>query len=189
MMSDAGLRIVLWFLGHSVARGSRFIPSLRTQITRTLTFELSAGAKVARHWVFDGQQRRAITQTGRALDADCAVHFQTSRQGLQALLSARTVDKVVAGIHNGTVELRGSAFVLLWFHGLTRKFVKFGRMSPPRRFIPGAYLAHDDAACGSETIVIEPAVTRLDPAWTAAWKARASLLQVRAATDEPVLEP
>lgn len=188
-MFDAALRIVLWFLGYSIARGSRFMPSLRSQITRTLTFELSAGEKVSRYWVFDGQQRRATTRKGRAPDADCSVHFQTSRQGLGALLSPRTVDKFVAGMHNGTVELRGSAFVLLWFHGLTRKFVKFGRMSPPKRHVPGAYLAHDDAACGSEKIVIEPAIARLDPAWTAAWKARASLLQVRAATDEPVLEP
>jgi hypothetical protein len=41
----------------------------------------------------------------------------------------------------------------------------------------------------AETIVIEPAVVRLDPAWTAAWKARSTLSMVRACTDEPMLEP
>jgi hypothetical protein len=87
------------------------------------------------------------------------------------------------------VELQGSAFVLLWFYGLTRKFVKIGRPSGPRHQIPGAYLAHDPAACGAETILVEPAVVRLDPSWTAAWKARSSLSMVRACTDEPMLEP
>ena len=52
-MSNVALRMLLWFLGQCIARGSRFMPSLRSQITRTLTFELSAGERVARHWVFD----------------------------------------------------------------------------------------------------------------------------------------
>ena len=50
-------------------------------------------------------------------------------------------------------------------------------------------VAHDPAASGSETIIVEPAVVRLDPAWTAAWKARSTLSMVRACTDEPMLEP
>ena len=165
------------------------MPSVRSQITRTLTFELSAGDRVARHWVFDGQLRRATTYSGHAEGPDCAVHFNSSWQALRTLSSPLTVDKVVAGLHIGTVELHGSAFVLLWFYGLTRKFVKIGRASGPRHRIPDAYIAHDPGACGAETIVIEPAVVRLDPAWTAAWKARSTLSQVRAFTDEPMLEP
>jgi hypothetical protein len=105
------------------------------------------------------------------------------------LVSRLTVDKIVRGLQEGTVELHGSAFVLLWFHGLTRKFVKLGRADGPRHRIPDAYIAHDPAACGAETIVIEPAVVRLDPTWTAAWKARSTLSTVRACTDEPMLEP
>jgi hypothetical protein len=188
-MSDAALRLVLWFLGHCIARGSRFLPSLRSQITRTLVFELSAGERVARHWSFDGPQRRATTRPGSAARAECAVHFASSRQALRALVSARTVDRVVEGLHAGTVRLDGSAFVLLWFYGLTRKFVRLGRSAGPRYRLPDPYLAHDPAACGAETIVVEPAVVRLDPAWTDAWRARSTLLQVRAATGEPVLEP
>lgn len=188
-MSDAALRLLLWFLGHCIAHGSRFMPSVRSQITRTLVFELSAGEKVARHWVFDGPQRRATTRPGRAATADCSVHFDSSAQALRALVSSRTVDKVVAGLHNGTAQLHGSAFVLLWFYGLTRKFVKLGQASGPRHRVPDPYLAHDPAACGAETIIVEPAVVRLDPAWTDAWRARSTLLQVRATTGEPVLEP
>ena len=181
--------MLLWSLGMSIAFGSRWVPSVRAQITRTLTVEFSAGDDVARYWRFDGPTRTAISHAGRAAEPDLAVHFATSRQALTTLVSTRTSDKLVNGLHRGTVQLRGSAFVLLWFYGLTRKFAKFGRASGPRHRVPGAYLAHDPAACGSETIVIEPAVTRLDPDWTAAWAARSTLSQVRSWTDEPMLEP
>ena len=188
-MSNAALRILLWSLGQCIAQGSRFMPSVRSQITRTLTFELSAGDRVARHWVFDAQLRRATTYSGHAAAPDCSIHINSSWQALRTLSSPLTVDKIVRGLHDGTVELHGSAFVLLWFHGLTRNFVRIGGASGPRHPIPDAYIAHDPAACGAETIVIEPAVVRLDPAWTAAWRARSTLSMVRACTDEPMLEP
>jgi hypothetical protein len=188
-MSNAVLRTLLWVLGQCMVHGSRFMPSVRSQITRTLTFELSAGDRIARHWVFDSQLRRVRTYSGHAATPDCAVHISSSWQALRALSSPLTVDKVVRGLQYGTVELHGSAFVLLWFHGLTRKFVKLGRAGGPRHRIPDAYVAHDPAACGAETIVVEPAVVRLDPGWTAAWKARSTLSMVRATTDEPMLEP
>lgn len=188
-MSNSTLRLLLWALGRCMGVGSRFMPSMRSQITRTLVFELSAGDRVARQWFFDGPQRRVTARPGRATRADCAVHFDSSAQALRALASPRTVDKVIEGLHAGTVELRGSAFVLLWFHGLTRRFVRLGRPSGPRHRLPEPYLAHDPASCGDEKIVIEPAVTRLDPEWADAWRARSTLIQVRAAAGEPVLEP
>lgn len=188
-MSNPTLRLLLWVLGQCMSVGSRFMPSMRSQITRTLVFELSAGQGVARHWIFDGPQRRVTTRSGHAASADCAVHFGSSAQALRALVSTRTVDRVVEGLHAGTVELRGSAFVLLWFHGLTRRFVRLGRPSGPRHRLPDPYLVHDSASCGDEKIVIEPAVTRLDPEWVNAWRARSTLIQVRGAAGEPVLEP
>ena len=188
-MANAAFWLLLWSLGQCISQGSRIIPSVRSQITRTLIFQLSAGDRVARHWIFDAQLRRATTCSGRAARPDCAVHFATSWQGLGTLSSPRAVDKLVAGLHHGTVQLEGSAFVVLWFYGLTRKFIKLGRASGPRYRVPEPYLAHDPAACGAETIVIEPAVVRLDPGWTAAWKARSTLHHVRSCIDEPVLEP
>lgn len=188
-MSNVLLRMLLWFLGQCIVRGSRWMPSLRSQITRTLTFELAAGNHVARHWVFDGPLRRATSYGGPAEEPDCRVHFASSRQALFALSSPRAVDKIVAGLQQGTVELNGSGFVLLWFYGLTRKFVKIGKPDGPRRTVPSAYLAHDPDACGSEKILIEPAVVRLDPAWKGAWRARTALPIIRACTDEYVGEP
>jgi len=103
-MSNAALRMLLWLLGQCIAQGSRFMPSVRSQITRTLTFELSAGDHVARHWAFDGQLRRATTHSGHAAAPDCAVHISSSWQALRTLGSPLTVDKIVAGFHDGTVE-------------------------------------------------------------------------------------
>jgi hypothetical protein len=188
-MADTALRVLLWILGHCIAVGSRFLPSLRSQITKSLTVELSAGDRVARHWVFDGARRRATTRPGRATRADCAVHIGSSAQALRTLVSRRTVDRVVDGMQRGTVRIEGSTFVVLWFHGLTRKFVKLGRPGGPRHRIPHPYLAHDPAANGAETIVVEPAVLRLDPGWTDAWRpGRPSGTSVPA-TDEPMPEP
>lgn len=188
-MGNAAFWLLLWLLGQLISQGSRIMPSVRSQITRTLVFQMSAGDRVARHWVFDAQLRRATSHSGRAAHPDCALHIATSWQGLRTLSSPRAVDKIVAGLHRGTVQLDGSAFVLLWFYGLTRKFIKLGRVSGPRYRVPDPYLAHDPAACGAETIVIEPAVVRLDPDWTAAWKARSTLVLMRGCIDEPVLEP
>lgn len=188
-MSDTALRLLLWVLGHCIAVASRFSPSLRSQITRSLTFELSAGDRVARHWIFDGGLRRATTRPGRAARVDCAMRVDSSARALRILVSRRTVEKVVRGMQRGTVRIEGSTFVLLWFHGLTRKFVKLGAPRGPRHPIPHAYLAHDPATTGAETIVVEPPVHRLDPAWTDAWRARSTLWNVRGATDEPMPEP
>lgn len=186
---DTSLRLVLWFLGLCLRFGSRFMAPVRSQITRSLVFELSAGQHVARHWVFDATSRRARSYPGHAAAPDSTLHFQSSWQALRALLSTKTVQRIVQGQLGGSIEMTGSAFVVLWFWGLTRKFVRLGRELQPRRAIPGAYLAHDPASNGVEKILIEPSVVRLDPSWTNAWRARSTLYQLRACTGEPVPEP
>jgi hypothetical protein len=186
---DLTLKVVLWFLGVCLNLGSRFMPSVRSQITRSLVFELSAGSEVARHWTFDATLRRAISRPGAADASDVSLRFLSSRDALRCLLSTKTVDRIIEGRLGGTIEINGSAFVVLWFWGLTRKFVRIGRERQPRRPLPGAYLAHDPASNGVERIVIEPPVVRLDPRWTDAWRARSTLYMVRACTGEPVPEP
>jgi hypothetical protein len=54
-MSDAALRALLWFLGQCIAQGSRWMPKVRSQITKSLTFELSSGDHVSSYWVFDAK--------------------------------------------------------------------------------------------------------------------------------------
>ncbi len=74
----AGLRALLWWLGHGLVLASRFSAALRSQITRSLTVEISADDGPARHWDFDGQRRRVTTSAGRAPAPDFAVRFTSS---------------------------------------------------------------------------------------------------------------
>lgn len=180
---------MLTAIGLMTTIGSRVVPSIRAQITRSLTFELAAGREVARYWVFDAPHRRATTHAGHADSPDCSVHFSSSGQALRSLASPRAVERIVADYQRDRVRIDGSLLVLLWFHGLIRHFVRIGRTPRPPRPVPHAYLRHDPSTTGVETVLIEPPVTRLDPDWRAAWNARSSLWIVRAATDEPMPEP
>lgn len=184
-----GLRALLCGLGYGLVLASRFSAPVRSQITRSLTVEISADDGVARHWDFDAQRRRVSSSAGRAGAPDFAVRFTSSGQALRALTSPHAVDRVMGGLSHGAVRLEGNPLILLWFHGLTRQLTAIGRAGSSRRALPGACLAHDPAANGAEKITIEPAVRQLDPRWTAAWNARAKLWIVRGACGEPLREP
>jgi hypothetical protein len=185
----AGLRVLLWVLGYGLALASRFSAPVRSQITRSLTVEISTDDGVARHWVFDSQRRHVSVSAGRAEAPDFAVRFTSSGRALRDLTSPRAIDRIMGGLSQGAVRLEGSTLILLWFYGLTRKLVTIGRAGPPRQALPGAYLAHDPASNGVEKITIEPAVRQLDPRWTGAWNARAKLWIVRGASGDPLREP
>jgi hypothetical protein len=187
--SAAGLRVLLWGLGHRLALASRVSAPIRSQITRSLTVEISADDGVARHWNFDAQRRRVSSAAGRAGAPDFAVRFTTSGRALRALTSPRAVDRIMGGLSQGAVRLEGNPHILLWFDGLARRLAPSGRADSSRRALPGAYLAHDPAANGIEKITIEPPVRELDPHWTAAWNARARLWIVRGACGDPLQEP
>jgi hypothetical protein len=57
MINGTLLRLLLFTLGQGLALMSRISPSVRSQITRTLTFEISTDDGVARHWHFNGPHR------------------------------------------------------------------------------------------------------------------------------------
>jgi hypothetical protein len=183
------LRVLLWGLGHGLVLASRFSAPIRSQITRSLTVEISTDDGVARHWVFDGQRRQVAVFAGRAKAPDFAIRFSSSGQALAYLTSARAIDRILGGVTQGAVRLEGSPMVLVWFHGLAWRLVTIGRAGPPRHALPGAYLAHDPASNGVEQIAVEPAVGQLDPHWTGAWNARTRLWIVRGASGDPLREP
>jgi hypothetical protein len=184
-----GLRVLLWELGYGLVLASRFSASIQSQITRSLTVEISADDGVAQHWDFDRQRRCVYSSAGRTDTPDCAVRFASSGQALRDLTSPRAIDRIMGQLGHGAVRLEGDARVLIWFDGLARRLVTAGRAGSSRRVLPGAYLAHDPAANGVEKIEIEPAVRQLDPCWTAAWTSRARLWIVRGACGEPLQEP
>ncbi|MCD2194793.1 hypothetical protein LQ327_15585 [Actinomycetospora endophytica] len=183
------LRLVLGLFGVVLPPASRWDPVLRRQITRSLVVDITTDDGVARRWSFDGPGRRARSTTVTAGAPDHALRFATSGQALATLLSTRTVDRVVAGVVTQRMRIEGSAFVVIWFHGLTRRIVRIGRRRGPRVRPPGAYLSPDPSLDGDETITREPAVTVLDPTWTDAWRARARLWMPRGGAGEPMPEP
>ena len=191
LINSTLLRLLLFTLGQGLALTSRVSPSVRSQITRTLTFEISTDDGVVRQWYFNGQQRQIATAAGHSRSPAQVLRFASSVQALRVLLSPRCIREVVDGLLNGTIRLQGSLFLAFWFFGLTRKLGPIGRENGhretgPRGPMPDRYVQHDPRANGSEQIIIEPAVTQLDPRWTDAWEQRAKLLIVRATTGEPM---
>jgi len=184
------LRVLLFSLSCGLALRSRISWSVRSQVTRTLTFDITTADGVRRRWMFDGQTRR-ISSTSRPEkdEADHLLHFRSSAQAIRAFMSTRTIDVIVAGVVEHRIQIRGNAFILIWFYGLTRSIVRIGRTRGPKKPIPGAYVRPDPSRDGPEQIVREPAVTELDPEWEAAWLARSRLWTVRGGGGEPMPEP
>lgn len=183
------LRLILAALGAGLAVLSRFSAAVRSQVTRTLSFEISTADGVRRRWLFDGSTRR-ITSTARPVgEPDHRLHFRRSAQGVAALLSPRAVDAVVDGLVRHRMQLQGSAFVVIWFYGLTRRIVRIGRTRGPRRPVPHAYVRPDPGRDGPEPILREAPVSELDPTWQSAWDARATLWMVRGPGGQPMPEP
>jgi hypothetical protein len=180
------LRLLLFTLGHGLALASRISASVRSQITRTLTFEISTDDGVARQWHFDGQQRRITTRAGRPRPPTNALRFPSSEAAVRALLSPHGTRLIADGKLHGTTRVEGALFAVYWFWGLTRKLIAIGPENGPRGPLPDSYTRHDPRSNGSEKIIIEPAIDRLDPKWTNAWEQRAKLLGVRATTGEPM---
>lgn len=185
----AALRALLCVLGYGLVLASRFSAEVRSQITRSLTVEISTDDGVARHWVFDSQRRQVSVSAGRAQAPDFALRFTSSGRALRDLTSPRAIDRILGGLTDGAVQLEGNHLILVWFYGLIRNLVAIGPAGPARQPLPGAYVAPDPAATGVEKITIEPAVRQLDPSWTGAWNARAKLWIVRGANGEPLREP
>jgi hypothetical protein len=180
------LRLLLFTLGQGLALTSRISPSVRSQITRTLTFEISTDDGVVRQWHFNNQRRRIATSAGRTRQPTNVLHFPSSAAALRVLLSPHCPRRIAKGMQHGTIRVAGALFAVLWFLGLARTFVKIGRENGPHEPLPDPYVQHDPRSNGSEQIIIEPAVDRLDPHWTNAWEQRAKLLIVRATTGEPM---
>lgn len=186
LLSSTLLRILLFTLGRGLALASRIVPSVRSQVTRTLSFEISSDDGVVRQWHFDAPQRRITTRAGSSLPSTNALRFPTSASALRVLLSPHRERLVVEGIQRGTIRIGGALFAMYWFLGLTRKIIAIDRENGPTSPMPNPYLRHDPRSNGSEQIIIEPAAERLDPKWTNAWEQRAKLLGVRATTGEPM---
>jgi hypothetical protein len=101
------LGLLLFTLGQWLALGSRFSPSIRSRVTRTLTFEISTDDGVARQFYFNGQQRRITTGAGlchRSSPAPTRLSSETAqrppRRDLRSAYSDRAVGRSAAPSEN-----------------------------------------------------------------------------------------
>jgi hypothetical protein len=183
------LRWLLWALAQALVLAARSRSSVRLQITRSFTFEISTDDGVARQWVFDDHRRRVTTSAGSHNTADNTLRFTSSGEALRVLASPDAVDRMADGLYRETARIEGHPLIPVWFLSLMRTFVPIGRATGYHWALPGSYVTHDPASNGNEEIIIEPAVNRLDPRWTNAWTARSKLWIIRGANGEWLKEP
>lgn len=175
------LRLLLHVLGLLLAGGSRLREGLRRQLSRDLVIEIRSRDGVAAHYVIEN--RRVSFRRGACANAACALDFASSDQGFRVLSAKNGVDRLFAGIEDGSIELRGNAMLLLWFHGLVAQVVPGRRTRFAEKPIPDAYVAPSDSVEVASRIAREPPARELDPDWTAAHEQRRKLLLVSAVED------
>jgi hypothetical protein len=117
LLNSTLLRLLLFTLGQGLTLKSRISPSVCSQVTRTLTSEISTDDGVVRQFLFNGQQRRIATEAGHSRSPAQALRFPSSGQALRVLLSPRCLGKIVDGLQNGTIRLQGACFWRFGFSG------------------------------------------------------------------------
>lgn len=180
--------VLLVVVGLLLTVASRFLPGLRSQITRDVLFEFSSDDGVCRRFGLHAGTRTVSLEPMSEARPDTSVRFGRAWDGIRALVSTRTVAHIVEGMNYGNTRLDGNPVLLLWFHGLTRTVLPIGSSRRPRkRHLPPIGVREPERhAPWSTRITREPVLDVLDPTWTAAWEARAKLLQVRAPSGEPL---
>ena len=178
----AALRALLSGLGGLMALASLRVERLRRQITRDLVIEIRSDDGARQQYRLHASTRRLTL--ARAAEADCALHFSTARAGLRALVSRRTIGRIVEGVNAGDARIDGNPVLLLWFHGLTRVVAPIGSTRRPRRPAPVPVRGPERDAPWAQKIVREPPAAELSRDWPQAWAAREKLLQVRAPAGE-----
>lgn len=176
------LRGLLLVLGALMALASRRSRRFRRQVTRDVLIEISSADGARRRFALHaGSRTLTLPRAADGRPPDCALRFATARDGLRTLLSPRAVGRIVEGMNFGGTRIEGNPALLLWFHGLTRIVAPIGRTRRPRRAIPTPVRAPERVAAYAARITREPAVAGLTRDWPEAWRARDTLLQVRAA--------
>ena len=151
-----------------------------------MVLEIGSADGVAHHLEFVRESRRIVSRPGAAPRADLKVRFDTAAHGFRALVDPHPVGKVVKGMLGRRITVDGNPALLLWFHGLTRIVVPIGRHRPQKKPFPGALVEPDPKSQVYGLVTREPVAEALDPRWTAAAVARATLVNLRARTTEPV---
>jgi hypothetical protein len=180
----AALQTLLTVLGVLMMLASRRVDRFRRQVTRDLLLEIRSADGARQQYRLHAATRRLTLARRPVEHAECTLIFATAREGLQALLSPRSIGRIVEGMNTGGTRIEGNPALMLWFHGLTRIVAPIGSSRRPRRPAPVPIRTPERDAPWAKRIIREPPVSELSRDWPQAWAAREKLLQVRAAAGE-----
>jgi hypothetical protein len=177
------LKVLLVIAGLLLSTASRTSARFRATLSRDRTIALETGDGVRHRFVV---RDRAISSDGGASKRpDLVLRIASASQALGIFLSPRGVGKLLAGIVEGTVEVEGDLYLLLWFDARLQTVLPLREpIRRPARF-PGAYVRPSDAVAAARSITREPPKAELDADWEAAWAQRRKLLMMRVAAGEP----
>jgi hypothetical protein len=180
----AALQALLTVLGVLMVLASRRMDRFRRQVTRNLLIEIRSADGARQQYRLHAATRRMTLPRRPVEHAECTLIFPTARVGLRALLSRRTIGRIVEDMNTGDTRIDGNPALLLWFHGLTRIVAPIGSTRRPRRPAPAPVRTPEHDAPYGKRIIREPAERELSRDWPQAWAARAKLLQLRAPAGE-----
>ncbi len=177
----------LTFLGLGLRLACRCSERFRSQLTRDVTIQISSADDVCHHYAFTSRAVSARAgAAGAAGVATLSLCFDTAGLGIRTLLSPRAVGRIVHALLERSATYHGNAVFVLWFYGLTRFVLPFGRQTPLAVPLPDAYLAPNLDSKVATQIVREPAVAALDPAWRMAHQQHGKMAMTRGSAGERI---
>ena len=183
-LTRALFRGTLAFLGLALQIACRASAHFRSQVAHPRTVYVGSADGV--HRVFDFTPRAVTSRAGRIENPSVGICFENAWLGIVTLLSPRAVGRINNALLERKAEYEGNAVLVLWFFALTRFVLPIARTAPLKSPPPDAYIEHDPNSKVASRIVIEPAASELDPAWTAAHARHAQMIMPRGSAGEPV---
>jgi hypothetical protein len=184
----AVLQTLLTTLGMCMVAASRGTDRFRRQVTVDVIVEVRSEDGAREQYQFHRATRRLTLPRPLVDTADCILIFPTAWEGVRTLISAHTIGHLVQGMNYGNTQVVGNPVILLWFHGLTRIVAPIGSTRRPRRRQRKAVPVREPElrAPWAKSIVREAPVSQLSHDWPEAWRARATLWQLRAPAGERI---
>ena len=176
--------LLLAFLGFGLRVACRCSERFRSQLTRDVTIQISSADDVCHHYVFTS--RAVNARAGTAGAPNLSLCFDNAGLGIRTLLSPRAIGRIVHALLARSATYHGNAVFVLWFYGLTRFVLPFGRQTPLAVPLPDACLAPNLDSKVAAQIVREPAVAALDPEWRMAHQQHGKMAMTRGCAGERI---
>lgn len=188
LLGRPAFRVLLATLGVGLQVVARCNGRFRDQVTTDLVIEVSSRDGAAQHYVFRRADRSVVSRSGRAPGAtDLALEFESGWLGVATLVRPDAIGVITRLLHARRATYTGNAAYVLWFWGLTRMVLPYGReRRVPGDGFPGALRAPNADSKVAGRITREPVTARIDPAWTTAVEARARMAMLRGSAGDDI---